>query len=65
MRWGILARVSPMSSQLDYYTFMGFNPEELRLRYATYADKDFRLGLNAAQTTLAAIAQLAGAALKR
>jgi acetamidase/formamidase len=29
--------------------------------YATYNDKDFRLGLNAAQTTLAAIAQLSGA----
>src|SRR6202022_3293419 len=28
-----------MSSQLDYYTFMGFNPEELRLRYAVYADR--------------------------
>ena len=28
-----------MSSQLDYYTFMGFNPDELRLRYATYADR--------------------------
>ena len=28
---------------------------------ATFSDKDFRLGLNAAQTTLAAIAQLAGA----
>jgi hypothetical protein len=29
--------------------------------YSTYSDKDFRLGLNAAQTTLAAIARLAGA----
>jgi acetylornithine deacetylase/succinyl-diaminopimelate desuccinylase-like protein len=29
--------------------------------YATYSDKDFRLGLAAAQTTLAAIGQLAGA----
>ncbi len=29
--------------------------------FTTYTDKDFRLGLNAAQTTLAAIAQLAGA----
>ncbi|MEO7367220.1 MAG: M20/M25/M40 family metallo-hydrolase [Gemmatimonadaceae bacterium] len=29
--------------------------------YSTYSDKDFRLGLNAAQTTLAAIAQLSGA----
>jgi hypothetical protein len=33
--------------------------------YATYNDKDFRLGLNAAQTTLAAAAQLAGATLKK
>jgi hypothetical protein len=31
--------------------------------YATYSDKDFRLGLNAAQTTLAAISQLGGAKL--
>jgi hypothetical protein len=30
----------------------------------TYTDKDFRLGLNAAQTTLAAMAQLAGARVK-
>jgi hypothetical protein len=29
--------------------------------YATFSDDDFRLGLNAAQTTLGAIAQLAGA----
>jgi peptidase M28-like protein len=28
--------------------------------FTTYSDKDFRLGLNAAQTTLAAIAELAG-----
>ena len=32
--------------------------------FATFSDKDFRLGLNAAQTTLAAIAQLAGATIK-
>jgi hypothetical protein len=32
--------------------------------YATYNDKDFRLGLNAAQTTLSAVARLAGAAFK-
>ena len=31
--------------------------------YRTYSDDDFRLGLNAAQTTLAAIAALAGATL--
>jgi len=32
--------------------------------YSTYSDKDFRLGLNAAQTTLGAVAQLAGIRLK-
>jgi len=31
--------------------------------YSTYNDEDFRLGLNAAQTTLGAIAQLTGAKL--
>jgi len=32
--------------------------------YATYSDKDFRLGMNAAQTTLAALAGLVGATIK-
>ena len=32
--------------------------------FATFSDKDFRLGLNAAQTTLSAIATLTGARLK-
>jgi hypothetical protein len=32
--------------------------------FTTYSDNDFRLGLNAAQTTLAAVAQLTGARLK-
>ncbi len=45
----------------------GWNPHwhQPTDRYSTYSDKDFRLGLNAAQTTLAAIAQLTGAALKK
>ena len=45
----------------------GWNPHyhQATDRYASYSDKDFRLGLNAAQTTLAAIAQLTGATLKR
>jgi hypothetical protein len=33
--------------------------------FATFSDKDFRLGLNAAQTTLAAVAQLTGTTLKK
>jgi hypothetical protein len=32
--------------------------------FATFSDKDFRLGLNAAQTTLAAVAQLSGARIR-
>jgi hypothetical protein len=32
--------------------------------FATFSEEDFRLGLNAAQTTLAAVAQLAGAAVR-
>jgi hypothetical protein len=34
-------------------------------RFVTFSDKDFRLGLNAAQTTLGAVAQLVSAGLKR
>jgi hypothetical protein len=33
--------------------------------FTTYSDKDFLLGMNAAQTTLSAIAQLTGATLKK
>jgi hypothetical protein len=33
--------------------------------YTTYSDADFRLGLNAAQTTLGAIAELAGAKVQK
>jgi hypothetical protein len=32
--------------------------------YATYTDSDFRLGLNAAETTLAAVAQLTGVSVR-
>ena len=33
--------------------------------FSTFSDKDFRLGLNAAQTTLGALAELAGATVRR
>jgi hypothetical protein len=44
----------------------GWNPHyhQATDRFASYSDKDFRLGLNAAQTSLAAIARLAEARLK-
>ena len=45
----------------------GWNPHYHQATdlYSAYSDKDFRLGLNAAQTTLAAVAQLTGARLDR
>ena len=45
----------------------GWNPHyhQASDRYISYSDKDFRLGLNAAQTTLAAIAQLTGAGFRK
>ena len=33
--------------------------------FATFSDDDFRLGLNAAQTSLGAISELAGVTLKQ
>ena len=44
----------------------GWNPHWHQVTdvMSSYTDDDFRLGLNAAQTTLAAIAQLAGVAIK-
>jgi hypothetical protein len=45
----------------------GWNPHyhQPTDRFSAYSEKDFRLGLNAAQTSLAAIAHLSGAILKR
>jgi hypothetical protein len=45
----------------------GWNPHwhQPTDRYDTFSDKDFRLGLNAAQTTLAAVAQLVNVSVKR
>jgi hypothetical protein len=45
----------------------GWDPQwhQVTDMYSTYNDKDFRLGLNAAQTTLSAMATLAGATLKK
>ena len=40
----------------------GHTPSDV---FTTYDDADFRLGLNAAQTTLSAVAQLAGAKVAR
>jgi hypothetical protein len=45
----------------------GWNPHyhQATDRFSSYSDKDFRLGLNAAQTTLGAVAELTGVSLKK
>jgi hypothetical protein len=57
--------ISLRENERGMQTGAGWNPtwhQPLDV-YATFSDKDFRLGLNAAQTTGGAIAQLAGASL--
>jgi hypothetical protein len=52
-------------SRRKIFTLMNFpGYHQATDRYTSYSDKDFRLGLNAAHTTLGAIAQLTGATLK-
>jgi len=45
----------------------GWNPHyhQATDRFSSYSDQDFRLGLNAAQTTLGAVAELAGVSLRK
>ncbi len=62
----LVPAISLRENERGMQTGAGWNPHyhQPTDRYASYSDKDFRLGLNAAQTSLAAIAQLAGASLK-
>jgi Peptidase family M28 len=62
----IVPAISLRENERGMHTGGGWNPtwhQPIDV-YATFSDKDFRLGLNAAQTTLAAVAQLAGAKTK-
>jgi hypothetical protein len=58
----LIPAISLRENERGMHIGAGWNPHwhQPSDMYATYSDKDFRLGLNAAQTTLAAIAQLAG-----
>ncbi|MDP2318017.1 MAG: M28 family peptidase [Acidobacteriota bacterium] len=58
--------ISLRENERGIHTGNGWNPHWHQPTdvFATYSDKDFRLGLNAAQTTLAGVAQLTGAKLK-
>jgi hypothetical protein len=59
----IVPSISLRENERGMHVGAGWDPNWHQVTdvYETYSDKDFRLGLNAAQTTLAAIAQLAGA----
>jgi hypothetical protein len=63
----LVPAISLRENERGMHTGAGWNPtwhQPIDV-YATFSDKDFRLGLNAAQTTGGAIAQLAGATLKK
>jgi hypothetical protein len=63
----LVAAISLRENERLAMTGTGWNPtwhQPIDV-YETFSDKDFLLGLNAAQTTLAAVAQLAGATAKR
>jgi hypothetical protein len=62
----IVPAISLRENERGMHTGAGWNPtwhQPIDV-FATFSDKDFRLGLNAAQTTLSAVAQLTGARLK-
>jgi hypothetical protein len=62
-----VAAISLRENERGAHIGSGWNPHWHQPTdvFATFSDKDFRLGLNAAQTTLAAVAQLAGATIKK
>jgi hypothetical protein len=62
----LVAAISLRENERLAQTGTGWNPtwhQPIDV-YSTFSDKDFRLGLNAAQTTLSAVAQLVGATLR-
>jgi hypothetical protein len=63
----LVPAISLRENERGMHTGAGWNPHwhQPTDLYSTYSDKDFRLGLNAAQTSLGAIAQLAGATLRK
>jgi hypothetical protein len=63
----LVPSISLRENERGMHTGAGWNPHwhQPTDRFTTFSDRDFRLGLNAAQTTLGAIAQLAGATLAK
>jgi hypothetical protein len=63
----LVPAISVRENERGMQTGAGWNPHyhQPTDKYSSYSDKDFRLGLNAAQTTLGGVAQLAGVTLKK
>jgi hypothetical protein len=63
----LVPAISLRENERGMHTGGGWNPHwhQPTDRFDTFSDKDFLLGLNAAQTTLGAIAELAATTLKR
>jgi len=62
----IVPAISLRENERGMHVEAGWNPNwhQATDLFVTYADEDFRLGLNAAQTTLGAVAELAGVRLR-
>jgi hypothetical protein len=63
----IVPAISLRENERGMHTGAGWNPtwhQPIDV-FATFSDKDFRLGLNAAQTTLAGVAELSGTKLNK
>jgi hypothetical protein len=58
----LVPSISLRENERGMHTGAGWNPHyhQPTDKYSSYSDRDFRLGLNAAQTTLGGVAQLAG-----
>jgi hypothetical protein len=63
----LVPAISLRENERGIHTGSGWNPHwhQPSDRYDTFSDADFRLGLNAAQTTLGAVGRLVGATLKK
>ena len=61
-----VASISVRENERGAHVGAGWDPQwhQPKDLYATYDDKEIRLGLNAAETTLSAVARLAGAGVK-
>jgi hypothetical protein len=62
----LVPSISLRENERGMHTQAGWNPtwhQPIDV-FTTFGDKDFLLGMNAAQTTLSAVGQLAGARLK-